>query len=149
MASDLLIYGARAEWPYDARLREWSRYSLYPQMGLALVVCGGLAGRPSARLTRRQVLAAGCLILALFAVQFRRGWKRWPEPDPGQMEVLRQVEEADERCRAYRISADDARAALGELPIPGANGENAWLLLRGSDDPMPATRDEVRDRLRP
>ena len=46
-ASYLLVYSARAEWGYEeVKMSQttWSRYHLLPQLGLALVVAGGLRG---------------------------------------------------------------------------------------------------------
>ncbi|HXG13455.1 MAG TPA: hypothetical protein VNK04_27095 [Gemmataceae bacterium] len=74
-------------------------------------------------------------------------WDNWWN-DPQRAEqtaVLRRIEEIDARCRRHRIAADTAREALGWLSIPHcASTENAWLLLRGSDNPLPFTVDEAR-----
>jgi hypothetical protein len=122
-------------------------------MGVVLVVCGGLTGPrdldPTGRLSPRHVRTLTWLLVALLAVQLPRGLAGSPAHGPEQLEVLRRVEEIDERCRAHHIAAADARAALGEFPLPGGNGESAWLLLRGSDDPRPISREKVRLLLSP
>jgi hypothetical protein len=148
----LLVYSARAEWRYDGVMTEpsWSRYHLLPQLGLVLFVVGGLPGQRLAlaedgRLTRRQARFLYGLILLLLVVNLPRGivgrWHYYPE----QTTVLHRIEEMDARCREYHVSAETARAALGDLEIPGCGGrENGWDFLRGSDDPRPISVEEAR-----
>jgi hypothetical protein len=148
----LMVYSARAEWPYDGLMYKpsWSRYHLLPQLGLVLFVVGGLPGRrlglaDGERLTRRQARFLYGLIVLLCLVNLPRGifgrWTYWPE----QIAVLRHIKEMDARCREHHVSAETARAALGELEVPGCDGrENGWEFLRGSDEPQPLTVEEAR-----
>ncbi len=77
-----LVYSARAEWGYDLLMckANWSRYHLLPQLGLALLLVGGLPrlGRVTAvdsrlAFSRRQGFAVLLLIGALFVLQVPRG----------------------------------------------------------------------------
>jgi hypothetical protein len=143
----LLIYGARAGWSYATQLFGWSRYNVFPQLGVALIVCAGLPRGRSAPdgLTRNQVRSFGWLVAALFVLQLPRGIIGTHAADPALRTVLQQVEVMDARCRAHRIDAATARSVLKPLPLPGGHGnENAWSFLRGSDDPQPLTETEVR-----
>jgi len=153
----VLIYGARAAWLYATEdgqgLRFWSRYNVFPQLGVALVVCAGLAGRQdfssgSDQLSRGQLWGIGWLIPALLILQLPHGLLGSPVYDPEQREVLRRVEEMDARCRAQHIAPEMARAVLEPLPVPGG-GHNAWSFLRGSDDPRPLTEAEAWRLLHP
>jgi hypothetical protein len=152
----LLMFGVRAEWPYD-RLRFWSRYHVFPQLGVALIVCAGLA-RPGERgeleatdrLSRRQVWTVGLLIAALIVVQLPHGVLGSPPNDPWQREGLRQIEDMDARCRAHHISRDLARKVLPRLHVSGSDDTfNGWNFLRGSDDPHPIPEEEARRLLQP
>ena len=60
------------------------------------------------------------------------------------------MDAVDARCRRHHISAADARAALPPLQmVRGTEPDNAWELLRGSDDPWPVDPGEVRRLLQP
>jgi hypothetical protein len=155
LGSYLLTYSARATWGYEGVMTEtsWSRYHLLPQLGLALLVVGGLRGRqgrwfeldPGGRLTARQARGTAVLIGALLALQLPRGLIGYYSSDPRQAAVLRRVEVVDARCRQYRIGADQARAALPRLDLGGwASEVNGWEFLRGSDAPQKLPADEVR-----
>jgi hypothetical protein len=155
-SSYLLVYSARAEWPYTERpyLHAWNRYHLIPQLGLTLFVIGGWPRRrdgaePADVLSRRQVAFLGALIGILFVIHLPRGIiaaRYWHEP--GQMAVLRQIDEMDARCRRYHIDRDTARAALDWLEVPGCyHRENGWELLRGSSDPYPVSVAAARQML--
>lgn len=185
LGSYVLTYSARADLIGEARMNQpnWSRYHLFPQLGLVLVVCGGLSGRrldPAGTLSWQQTRGLLLLIAVLFILQLPRGllarwpaatnpeeqlallrsdpwrwcrqaWEDWREDRPRaeQLAVLRRIGEMDARCRQQRIAAPTARAALDWLKIPGCQPwENGWDLLRGSDDPLPHTVEEVRKLLR-
>jgi hypothetical protein len=157
LASDLLIYGARAAWSYN-QLSHWSRYNVFPQLGLALVICAGLPCAPgtetaraqSTGLSGSQIRALSWLLLVLFTIQLPRGLVGAPASEPQQQDVLQMVEEMDARCRVNHIAADTARRVLDRLPMPGGGeGDNAWYLLRGSDDPRPISDAQARDLLAP
>lgn len=152
----LLVYGARAEWSYVVQLHTWSRYHLFPQLGLALFVCGGVprweGGRlrllPAGVLSGRQFRALAALVGVLFLVQSPRGaigaWL-WTRGYAEQQRVLRQIDAMDARCRQLHIDRDTAREALPPLEVPESWGrENGWLLLRGSADPRPVGVEEAR-----
>jgi hypothetical protein len=154
----LLMYSARAAWPYDTQVRFWSRYNVFPQLGVALVVCAGLAYRTKEtedseqtdELSRRQFVQMRWLIAILFVVQLPHAVVGSPKYEPRQMEILRQVEEVDARCQAHHISRKLARAVLQPLPVPNSYEEaNVWLFLRGSDDPRPMSEAEARQILQP
>jgi hypothetical protein len=155
LTSYLLVYSARADgWSYARQVHAWSRYHLFPQLGLALFVSGGLPRwqgsrlrlDPDGGLTWQQVRAVGVLIVALFLVQLPRGViGAYAWCNPRQMPALRRIEETDARCRQQHIDRDTAREALGWLDIPGAEGrENGWELLWGSSQPRPVSVDEAR-----
>lgn len=159
LSSYVLIYSARAEWPYP-QISVWSRYQLFSHVGLVLIVCAGLPrwegwflqdwSAPEAR--RRTWLT--CLVVtrvceAYFMAQLPRVVAH-DYYDPNQVADLRHVEEVDARCVEYRISATTARQALAALGQPRLSvagcGQNddGWRLLRGSPDPLSLTVEEAR-----
>jgi hypothetical protein len=130
-----------------------SRYHLLPQLGLALVVAGGLPGRAgrwfrldlTGRLTRPQVRALLVLIAVCFAIQAPRGLICVYAYDPGQARAFQAIEDVDAVCRRERLDAATARGVLKPLSIPGYTPlANGWLYLRGSNDPRPVDADEAR-----
>jgi hypothetical protein len=152
VASDILTYSARAEWNYERSVHNWTRYHLFPQLGLVLFVVGGLPRfqrkwlvlSPSGALSRRQVACILVTIGAALALHLPRslGSHRY---FPEQIAVLTRVEQIDATCRAHGISDITARAALGFLQFPlGYAGENAWDFLRGSPQPRQMTVDQAR-----
>jgi hypothetical protein len=153
IGSDILVYGARADWGYDRTVHNWTRYHLFPHLGLVLFVVGGLPrfeGRwftlsPTGRLSRRQCLALAGLIVAMTACHWPRShWSRFKVP-PEQSAILQRVARVDARCRQAGIDAATARQALGFLQLPlGFDGDNAWELLRCSPSPVPMPVDKVR-----
>jgi hypothetical protein len=157
--SYLLIYSGRAMWNYDeVRMftPSWSRYHLQPQLGLVLLLCGGLPayeGRwfrldASGRLTRRQGRALAWLLGLCFLIQAPRGLLCYYPPNPQQAETLRRIERTSDFCKKHRISAEAARRELDELKMPESNTiVNGWEFLRGSDDPKDWSSEEVRDML--
>jgi hypothetical protein len=151
--SYLLIYSARAAWPYAMMTQPaMSRYHLLPQLGLALIVAGGLPGRDgrwfvldrSGALTPPQARGLALLVGACLLVQLPHGLGVYPLGHSEQQAALREVEEMDARCRAHHIDAAAARAALPKLPVPEGGDLNGWGLLRGSPDPRPVTPEEAR-----
>jgi hypothetical protein len=160
--SYVLVYGARSEegWYYltpDGRgLHTWSRYHLFPQLGLALFVCGGLPRwqgsrlrlDPAGALSRRQFRWLAGLVVVLFLTQAPRGvvgCVAWTAGYARQQEVLRQIDAVDARCRRLHIGRDTAVQALPFLDVPDSGErENGWLLLRGSPDPRPVTAEDAR-----
>jgi hypothetical protein len=150
-----LIYSARATWGYEGMMTgpTMSRYHLLPQLGLALVVAGGLPGRAgrwfrldlTGRLTRPQVRALLVLIAVCFAIQAPRGLICVYAYDPGQARAFQAIEDVDAVCRRERLDAATARGVLKPLSIPGYTPlANGWLYLRGSNDPRPVDADEAR-----
>ena len=158
--SYLLIYTGRATWSYDQvgfYTPSWTRYHLQPQLGLTLLVCGGLPaweGRwfgldASGRLTSGQTRALAWLLGLTFLVQAPRGLLCYYEANPRQTETLRLIERVSAVCREKRISTEAARRALGELPMPeSVTKVDGWEFLRGSDDPKEWSPEEVEDMLR-
>jgi hypothetical protein len=158
LANYLLVYGARSTWPWDARpwMHTWTRYHLFPQLGLALFVCGGLPrwqGRlwrldPAGVLSWRQAGGLGLLLAVLFLVHLPRGVigaRYWDSDSAEQRQVLRQVDEMDARCRRLHIDRETALQALPFLELPSSwKLVSGWELLRGSPDPAPVTVEEAR-----
>ena len=146
-SSYLLVYSARAKWDYDVdgfSDAGWSRYHLLPQLGLALIVVGGM--RTGVPLAGRKLLLFCLMLPALFALHFPRVSVQHENRDTSQQqEVLRLIEEMDARCRRWAIDADTAKSALDRRLIPlGSDKESAWEFLRGSDDPRPVSVEEAR-----
>lgn len=149
-----LIYSARSQWSYEAQTHFWTRYHLFPQLGLTLFLCGGpRAGEaaPSAStLTRRQTRLLLLLTMGLLIVQFPRGLLLAPSYDPEQRRLFALIGAVDARCRAHHVSAATARQALDRLPVPWWDDEaNGWVLLRGSDSPRNVSPEEARRLLKP
>jgi hypothetical protein len=146
--SYLLTYSARALWMNDRNLSQplWSRYHLLPQLGLALVVAGGLprwGPQAGSTLTRRQIGMLVGLVVGLFVIQLPRAL--WTDSDVGdeqwqaQQVVLRRIDAVDALCRAHRIGRATAREALGKLDVPGClDREDGWAMLWGSPNPDPS-----------
>lgn len=159
LSSDFLVYGGRATWSYEGSVHNWTRYHLFPHLGLVLFVAGGLpqlARRwptlsPGGWLTIRHIAVLLVLVLAVLAAlacHFPRSRNALFQVPPGQMAVLRRVERVDRLARAVGIDAATAREALGFLQFPlGFRGDNAWDFLRGSEQPRPFTVDEARQLL--
>jgi hypothetical protein len=164
LLSYVLMYGARSEegWYYLTKdgngLHTWSRYHLFPQVGLALFLVGGLPRWEGSRLrldpagsvSRRQFRALVVLVGVLFFLQAPRGvlgaWY-WTRGYASQQRVLREIDAMDARCRRLHVGRDTALEALPFLEVPGSGEpprENGWLLLRGSSDPRPLTAEEAR-----
>jgi hypothetical protein len=160
-SSYLLVYSARAAWPYYRMTQpEFSRYHLLPQLGLILFFCGGLPGRAGrwfalnsdGVLSVKQRRLVYGLILGCFVVNLPRGlicgsptgWEMFSGVRD-QLAVLRRVEEVDALCRRHHISAAEARQALGRLNVPWSlDVIDGWELLIGSDDPRPLPQEEVK-----
>jgi hypothetical protein len=160
LASYLLTYSARANWMNDRNLSQplWSRYHLLPQLGLALVLAGGLprwGPQAGSTLTRRQIGMLLGLVVGLFVIQLPRAL--WTDSDVGdeqweaQQTVLRRIDAVDALCRAHRIGRGTAREALGKLDVPGClDREDGWDMLWGSPNPDPSMSvAEVRRLLSP
>ena len=157
LASDLIVYGARADWNYDRSVHNWTRYHLFPHLGIVLFVVGGLArfdGRwfslaADGRLSLRQAGALGLLILGLLGCHWPRSRGSSFAVPPEQIEVLRRVERVDQACIAAGIDGETAREALGFLQFPLAfEGSNAWEFLRGSPAPVPTSVEDAATLLR-
>ena len=155
--SYLLIHSARADWYYEAvgmTLPHWGRYQLFPQLGLALFISGGLPTvrlfQADEKLTRTQFRWLAVGVVVLFLIQLPRGLLQHPDRAEGmleQQEFLREIESMDARCRQHGIDAATARAALPRLKIWGNDKENGWDFLRGSDQPRAVTVEEARQLL--
>ncbi|HEV3146578.1 MAG TPA: hypothetical protein VGZ47_22005 [Gemmataceae bacterium] len=152
LTSYLLIYSARAGWEYS-QIRHWSRYNIFAQLGLALIVCNGSKRFPAldrtGRLSRREMAIIAWLAAILFAINLPRGYIGTPAADLEQAKVFQRLDEIEARCRAHHISAADARKVLDQMEMPGGGCDNPWRFLRGSDDPVPHTEAETRRLLQP
>src|SRR5262249_50888390 len=89
-----LMYSARAGWPYRELMARWTRYHLFPFLGLVFFVCGGLPSRQGTlfqlrsdgTLTRAQLFGLGVLITLLLGLQLPAAvvGHRHPSPDPAR-----------------------------------------------------------------
>ena len=151
VASDLLVYSARADWDYERTVHRWTRYHLFPHLGLVLFAVGGLPwlnGRwfhlQPGRLSGWQTAALLTVLGAALACHLPRSRIRhiyFPE----QIDVLARVEHVDALCRRHHISASTAREAMGFLQFPfGYDGDNAWEFLRGSATPIAMPAEQAR-----
>ncbi len=150
----LLAYSARAKWEYES-MTGWSRYHLLPQLGLALLIVGGLPAWQGIRfdlrpdeLTRRQARGLLLLVAVLFVVQLPRALLGYFVPLPGierfarndeererlvearqtrsdQREVLRHLAETEDRLRAAGLDPAAAHNVLPRLAVPGADVKHA------------------------
>ncbi len=145
LSSYWLIYSARSEWSYEDQMVSWTRYNLFPQLGLALFLSGGPV---SLSWTRRRAWGLLLVLAGLLVLQSPgAGWLT-SAYDPNQARVFEQIREVDARCREYHISAATARRVLPPLPVPWWDDEaNGWVFLRGSDTPRDLSPDEARRRL--
>ncbi len=142
LSSYWLIYSARSQWSYEDQMVNWTRYNLFPQLGLALVVGGGLA---PGLLTRRRVRGLVLLTAGLLVLQFPRGLVVAAAYDPDERRLFERIGEVDARCRAYHISAATAREVLEPLPVPWWDERaNGWVMLRGSESPGDVRPEEAR-----
>jgi hypothetical protein len=145
LTSDLLIYSARADWDYVRQVHRWTRYHLFPHLGLVLVFAGGLPvlGQrlfhplATGRLSYRQVIGLVMLIGGLSFIHT-------PRTAGSHMhiaevtELMQRMDRVEATCRRVRISSEIARQALGFQQMPlGYRGDNAWELLRCSANPRP------------
>ena len=104
VSSYLLVFSARADrWSYETQLAHWTRYNVYPQFGLTLIICGGLPQ------WRRQVSEAASLepfgsretrvltvvILVLLVTHTPRGLIGLPAPDPQETQEMQRLERLD------------------------------------------------------
>jgi hypothetical protein len=157
LVSYVLTYSARAEWPYH-QLRTWTRYHVFPHLGLVLFICGGLPRwqrwllqdwtAPAAH-WRRFVL---CLVLAricelIFIVQMPRSLFSVTGNSQQQRELQR-IAAVDARCRELGISAETARQALPPFKLWSCDEEiSPWEFLHGSPDPRPISVEQARQLL--
>lgn len=144
-----LIYTARAVWPYDTVLRGWSRYNLFPWLGVVLALSGGLR-RPAGGTealggteARRLLL----LVLALTLINLPRGILGTPIRPADQPAVLRRVEDMDRKCRGAGVPSVVACRVLDPLPAPGDEGFDAYLLMWGGSGTTDMPDGEARVRL--
>lgn len=146
-----LTYGARAAWLYDGVFNRpnWSRYHLLPQFGLTLLLIGALKPRAAGPLTRREARGAAALCGMLLVTQLPRAVLGMSPGYPDQQAAFQRIERLDIVCQERRIAAEQARQALGHIPMPGAHAqENGVMLLRGSSNPRVYSPHEVRELLK-
>jgi hypothetical protein len=166
LVSYVLIYSARSAWGYELVSR-WTRYHLFPHLGLVLVLCAGLPhfrhwlvpdgdeAEVSSRVWTGWTVVLG-VFLVLLLCQLPRGWSAgYADAYPRQPADLAYVEQMDNFCRANRISAATAQKVLRDMypyyRIDGAsdNAKDPWLFLRGSADPVPLSDKQARELLTP
>jgi hypothetical protein len=166
LVSYVLIYSARALWSYE-QMSVWSRYQLFPHVGLVLMICGGLpalrdwlyTADPDLVVPARLRVASAWLgvgLLLLVLCQAPRSWSYlfddyYQGQAPAQRHDLRFVEEVDALCREQNIGAETARQVLPTFRVAGAsdNARDGWLLLYGSDQPRPLSIEKARQLLQP
>jgi hypothetical protein len=156
----LLTYSARGTWDWEkARFTEprWSRYHLFPQFGIVLLL---LTALPRLRhrfgelpadgsLTSRQRRIVVVLALALFLINAPRGiaagWHAFEDYDLQHPQLV-WIDRIEDLCRERRISADAVRQELGQRgPFRlGPPQMDMLTFLRGSPDPLPLSGEEVR-----
>ena len=153
LGSNFLVYGARADWSYERTVHNWTRYHLFPHLGLVLFVVGGLPaigrrwGRLAAdtHLSRRQIVGLAALIAVMLGCHWPRSRGSHFIVPPEQTSVLQRVERVDAYCRAAHIDGATARQALEFVQFPlGYERENAWEFLRGSRSPKPMPVETAR-----
>jgi hypothetical protein len=150
-ASYLLTFTGRAYIPYE-EMHHVQRYHLYPQLGLALFICGGWPLR--GKMARLAAVPDWGVLLFLVALLYPQapGFTLLPY-DALQAQAFQEIEEVDARCRRFHIDAETARKAL--TPVLDISGCTEWQLvnsqsltrwdfLRGSNDPRPVSLDEAR-----
>jgi hypothetical protein len=153
----VLTYSARATWGYDEvnmTTPTWGRYHLIPELGLVLLVCGGLRHwqgvrfqvHSSGEVSERQLRALTYLVLALFFLHLPRGLIG-SVLYTSQEADLQRIERVEKLCRIHHISGDAVRAALEPFSLPLCPGDNAWELVRGSDEPRVISIEETRTLL--
>jgi hypothetical protein len=156
----LLTYSARGTWDWEkARFTEprWSRYHLFPQFGIVLLL---LTALPRLRhrfgelpadgsLTSRQRRIVVVLVLALFLINVPRGiaagWHAFEDHDLQHPQLV-SIDRIEDLCQERHISADAVRKELGQRgPFRlGPPQMDMLTFLRGSADPLPLSREEVR-----
>lgn len=152
-----LTFTARAGWSYEEYTHGWTRYHLFPQLGLAWVICAGLPRWQERLLAADGVLGhlrgwqvrTGPLLIGLmtllFLGQLPRGVQFYDNTQ--QLADLREVEMMDRRCREGGISAEQARAVLRQPDDEVCHSSpkvSRWDFLWGSDQPVSRTDEEVR-----
>jgi hypothetical protein len=156
VGSNFLVYGARADWNYERTVHNWTRYHLFPHLGLVLFVAGGLPALEGRWLTltagkalsRGQCVGLAALILVLLGCHWPRSRGSHFIVPPEQASVLQRVERVDAYCRAFHIDGAAARDVLEFVQFPlGYEGESAWEFLRGSRSPRPMPVENVRTLL--
>jgi hypothetical protein len=155
-ASYVLTYSARAEWDYDRDklfTTAWSRYHLWPQLGLTLILLAVVAGKrgdrisgpETGRLSRIQQLGLAFLIAGLLLIHLPRSILGTSLYEPAQLAVLRQIDDVDAVCREHGVPAELAGQVLPPLHVPLAPSFiNGWQLLRGSARPSVFSAEEAR-----
>jgi hypothetical protein len=152
-----LVYTGRSKWDYKYMTKiAWTRYHLIPQLGLALIVAGGLPGRlgtaalpvEAGRFTPRAAFWMIVFVISCLLLQLPRAAGIAYDSRSAPQTVFTTIEEMDQRCRRHHISAEAAQAALPPLDLrPYFSDVNGWVFLRGSDEPEPLPLTTVREVL--
>lgn len=161
LAPYLLTYSARSAWDYVASgmyTHAWSRYHLFPQLGLSLLLAAGLPYwlprigrwlRPEGEISAAQGWGVCVLIVCLAVVHLPRGflasptgWKQGP--------AWSRLAEVDAVCQREGISRELALKVLPPwLEFPEAGEKfNGWQMLHGSAAPRELSNDEARALLK-
>lgn len=127
-----------------AETLSFTRYHLFPQLGLALIL--GTALRPWLARPRLGWPAALATALALFLlngpeIRARGRWTDYPE----QRATLAALDRLSDICRDRRISREQAAAALDPVLVRWSNtGHNLFVLLPVSPGTPTRPPDDVR-----
>jgi len=154
LVSYVLIFSARAAWPYH-QVNTWTRYHLFPHLGLTLILCAGLPrweswllGGREGRLSRRSMLVLVGGFVVLLMAQVPRGLGTIWSPEQGK--DLEYIGEADEFCKEQGISGAMARQVLEPWVIWASSDKvNAWEFLEGSAQPRVTDPAKARRLLAP
>lgn len=160
-SSDFLIQSARAAWDYDTQVVKWTRYQLYPHLGLTFFLISILPRWENRLLNNNPTIfqshSTSWLILLTLMVLIQLP-KALPLQDEYALEhdqpsKLALIETVDQRAKQHHISRETAIKALSgeDITKPAfrflTSLDNAWLLLRGSENPKPISREKAREIL--
>ena len=143
LMNNLLIYGARAAWSYSELLVMWSRYQVFPQFGLALILAGGWRNWEPSRKMFLSILGV------MFLLQLPRAVLGCFHISPDQAACLKQLDEAQRTCVELGITREDLIRAMPAEPIPNSADHNRWNYVRGASEAKLTDADAILAALSP
>lgn len=141
LMNNVLIYGARAAWSYPDSLVMWSRYQVFPQFGLALIIAGGWRNW---ELSARSFY---CILASFFLLQLPRAILGCFPVSIEQAECLKQLDAAQRQCSELGITREDVIRSMPKEPIPRSADHNRWQFVRGSSSTRIKDPDQIRESL--